>query len=294
MELNHFAEHRNLTKHCKSTTLQQQQSMWTKKKKKNTFYTFPLILPLSYSTKTTDDLAQSPWVLVREKDSGKKFSHICLFVPPNWMHPEKTSPVCRALHQTESRLMPVHFRFCKGSKLASAVLAAQLCRALAAQMLEPEPCSRAKHLSALRSHAAETRLCQHPCDWRKALLFPAHRGKCVPWQWSQRGWAHVLKWAAGPVLRGVRKTGPQPSVIDPWAGRTQAHNLLSGLCNFYIRVFLSSAIGSLEFIGSLYIRWMGWEIRWFHQRSLSVNAASPDNEKLCYRKPGPQLEASLP
>ena len=56
------------------------------------------------------------------------------------------------------------------------------CRALAAQMLAPKPCSSAKHLSALCSHAAGTRLCRHPCDGRKALLFPSHRGMCVPWQ----------------------------------------------------------------------------------------------------------------
>ena len=94
------------TEHCKSTILQQQQSIW---RKKNTFYTFYLILPLSCSTKTTKDLAQSPWVLVKEKQGNeRKATHTCFFVPPNRMHPEALTRNHKCVGQSIQRSLAWH------------------------------------------------------------------------------------------------------------------------------------------------------------------------------------------
>lgn len=148
-------------------------------------------------------------------------------------------------------------------------------------MLEPKPCSSAKQLST--------------CSRDGPVNIPGTGGRC-----SSSHWAVGRVREAGAQLKGRGRAGPQgrqenwSTSCSDWPLRGENTIRSQGYVDFFIQVFLSSAIRSLEFTESLRIRWMGSKIRWFHQCSLSVKAISPDNEELCYRKLIPQLEVSLP
>lgn len=135
------------------------------------------------------------------------------------------SPVCRAVHQTASRLTLVKFGFCKASCEDSAVLAPGLCWAPAVPALEPKPRSGAKHLSTRCSHAATTQLCQHPCDWRKVLLLPSHMWEVSPGHEVIEGWVHMIEMICSADPRG--RQSPE------WG----EHNLPQGCVAFSFRCF---------------------------------------------------------
>lgn len=166
-------------------------------------------------------------------------TRICLLRPPKpiW-RPFHAATSPRAVRPPAPRLTLVDSRFYAASCEDTAVLAAAVCWAPAAHVLEPQPCSSAKYLSTRCSHAAKTQLCQHLCDRKTVLLLPPHMWDVSPGGEVIGGQIHTLGMGCGAGPGGGLGSLSTP----PERGE---NDLLSGLCAVSIQVFLRSAIRSL-------------------------------------------------